>query len=122
MKLKYIIGGSIIAVFIIWAFVSFNKTLTPYVSIAQAREIRSTVQVKGKRIGDSSYDVEKNVLKFSIEDDNGDRMQIEYSGVKPGNFDQTRDIVCIGSYQNGKFLARGLLVKCPSKYVEKEKS
>ena len=62
MKPKYIIGAGIIIVFIIWAFISFNKTLTPYVSIAQARELASTVQVKGMRIGESSYDVEKNVL------------------------------------------------------------
>jgi cytochrome c-type biogenesis protein CcmE len=118
MKPKYIIGAGIIVVFIIWAFISFNKTLTPYVSIAQARELNNTVQVKGKRIGDSSYDVARNMLKFSIEDDHGDRMHIEYNGVKPGNFDQARDIVCIGVYKNDKFIAQELLVKCPSKYIE----
>jgi cytochrome c-type biogenesis protein CcmE len=122
MKPKYIIGGGIILVFIVWAFISFNKTLTPYVSIAQARELESTVQVKGSRIGDSQYNVEKNILAFRIADDKGDTLHVEYSGVKPGNFDQTRDLVCIGIYSQGKFKARELLVKCPSKYLEEEKS
>jgi cytochrome c-type biogenesis protein CcmE len=120
MKLKYIIGGGIIVIFIVWAFISFNKTLTPYVSIAQARDIDGAVQVKGKRIGDSSYDVQKNILTFSIEDDNGDKMTIAYNGVKPGNFDQTRDIVCVGIFKDSTFIAHELLVKCPSKYVEEK--
>jgi len=118
MKPKYIIGGGIIIIFVIWAFISFNKTLTPYVTIAQARDLGSTVQVKGTRIGDSSYDVVKNVLTFRIADDNGDTLHVEYQGVKPGNFDQTRDIVCVGVYKNETFVARELLVKCPSKYLE----
>ena len=118
MRPKYIAGAGIIIVFIVWAFISFNKTLTPYVSIAQARELESTVQVKGIRIGDSRYDVGKNILSFTISDDKGDTLNVAYNGVKPGNFDQTRDIVCIGIYKNGKFKARELLVKCPSKYLE----
>lgn len=118
MKPKYIIGAVIIIVFIVWAFISFNKTLTPYVSIAQAMELESTVQVKGTRIGDSSYNVDDNQLSFRISDEKGDTLNVIYNGVKPGNFDQTRDIVCVGIYKNGNFIARELLVKCPSKYLE----
>ena len=50
MKAKYIIGALIIITFIVWAGISFNKTLTPYVTIEQAKEMQSVVQVKGKGI------------------------------------------------------------------------
>ena len=45
-------------------------------------------------------------------------MDVVYSDIKPGNFDQARDIVAIGRYQGGAFHASKLLVKCPSKYQE----
>jgi cytochrome c-type biogenesis protein CcmE len=43
-------------------------------------------------------------------------MLVEYSGTKPGNFEQADKVVLIGRYQNGIFSADQLLVKCPSKY------
>ena len=62
MKIKYVIGTIIIVVFIIWAGISFNKTLTPYVSLADAKKTQSIVQVKGKRINDGTFDMVKNLF------------------------------------------------------------
>ena len=41
-----------------------------------------------------------------------------FDGAKPGNFEQATEVVCVGRYTNGKFHAKELLVKCPSKYME----
>jgi len=52
-------------------------------------------------------------------------MPVVYHGVIPGNFDQATMVVAIGRYQEGRFLAEQLLVKCPSKYqaeAEKQKA
>lgn len=118
MKIKYVIGTIIIVVFIIWAGISFNKTLTPYVSLADAKKTQSIVQVKGKRIDDGTIDMVKNLFIFTMEDDRGERIEVVYDGAKPGNFEQATEVVCIGQYKNGKFYAKELLVKCPSKYIE----
>ena len=45
-------------------------------------------------------------------------MKVTYDGAKPGNFDQASHVVCVGKYNNGVFVAKELLIKCPSKYQE----
>jgi cytochrome c-type biogenesis protein CcmE len=118
MKAKYIIGGIIIISFIVWAGISFNKTLTPYVTISEAKTSDTMVQVKGKRVDNGSFDMEQNVFVFNMVDEVGEQIQVVYDGAKPGNFEQATEIVCIGRYTDGKFHAKELLVKCPSKYME----
>jgi cytochrome c-type biogenesis protein CcmE len=120
MKIKYIVGGIIIISFIIWAGISFNKTLTPYVSIKEAKTVDSIVQVKGQRLDSGRFDLETNEFIFTMQDEKGESIEVVYGGAKPGNFDQATEIVCIGQYKSGKFHAKELLVKCPSKYMEEE--
>ncbi len=120
MRTKYIIGGLIIIGFTVWAAVSFNSSLTPYVSIDEAKHMQSVVQVKGERLDEGRYDMQKNLFVFHIKDENGVSVKVVYDGVKPGNFDQASHVVCVGKYENGAFHAKQLLVKCPSKYQEQE--
>ncbi len=122
MRSKYIIGGVIIIAFTIWAGVSFNSTLTPYVSIADAKEAATIVQVKGERLGDGNFDIQSNMFVFQIKDELGEVVEVIYDGAKPGNFDQATHVVCVGKYEKGKFFAKDLLVKCPSKYQEEGSS
>ena len=118
MKAKYIIGTVIIISFIIWAGISFNKTLTPYVTIEQAKDMESVVQVKGTRVDNGKFDVEKNVFVFMLADEAGEQVEVIFDGAKPGNFEQATEVVCVGQFSQGKFHAKELLVKCPSKYME----
>ncbi len=118
MRSKYIIGGLIIIGFTIWAGISFKTTLTPYVSIQDAKQSHEIVQVKGERLGDGQFDVQKNLFFFKIKDENGDVVEVVYDGAKPGNFDQASHVVCVGKYEKDHFHAKNLLVKCPSKYQE----
>ena len=118
MKTKYIVGGIIIISFIVWAGISFNKTLTPYVSINEAKSVSSVVQVKGQRLDTGRFDLETNEFVFTMQDEKGESIEVVYGGAKPGNFDQATEIVCIGQYKSGQFHAKELLVKCPSKYME----
>ncbi len=118
MRSKYIIGGIIIVVFTIWAGISFQDSLTPYVSIKEAKKTDKTVQLKGERIDNGYFDVKNNLFRFKLKDENGEILQVVYDGAKPGNFDQATHVVCVGRYQNGIFHAKDILVKCPSKYQE----
>ena len=118
MKAKYIIGTVIIVSFMVWAGVSFQKTLTPYVTIEQAKEMETVVQVKGKRLDNGKFDISKNVFVFMMVDETGEKVEVIFGGTKPGNFEQATEIVCVGKYSQGKFHAKELLVKCPSKYME----
>ena len=117
MKSKYIIGVAIIIVFVVFAVINLSKSLTPYVSFEEAKKSHTVVQVKGQRVeGSERFDVEKKMFTFRMVDENGEEFEVVYNGVKPANLEQATEVVAIGKYQNGRFEAEQLLVKCPSKY------
>ena len=117
MKPKYIVGILIIVVFIVFAAINLSKSLTPYVSLDDAKRSSKVVQVKGQRVhGSEKFDVDSKVFTFKMADDKGEQFEVIYHGVKPANMEQAEEIVVIGRYTQGHFEADQLLVKCPSKY------
>ncbi len=119
MKKSHIIGGIVVVLAVIMAMYSFKSTLTSYVSVAEAKASKRPVQVAGIVVeGTDRYDLDSNNLLFTLREDGGDEMRVEYDGPRPGNFDNVNKVVAIGKYEPKKqvFLARELLVKCPTKY------
>jgi cytochrome c-type biogenesis protein CcmE len=64
------------------------------------------------------YDATKNVNRFSfyLVDDKGLEKKVVYNNPKPQDFEKSEKVVIIGSMKNDEFLAKSLLLKCPSKY------
>jgi len=117
MKPKYIIGLLVILVFVVFAAINLSKSLTPYVSVQEARESQRVVQVKGQRVvGSENFDIENKIFKFKMADEKGEEFEVIYHGVKPANLEQAEEIVVIGRFEGATFNADQLLVKCPSKY------
>jgi len=124
MNLKPILALVLVVVAVAIGVTSFKKSVTPYISFAEARRSSGLVQVNGV-LADKQYVMreQEQFLSFRLKDDRGEVLPIEYRGVIPGNFDQATSIVAIGHYKDGTFDAEQLLVKCPSKYqAEAEKA
>ncbi len=119
MKPVYIIGGVVVLAAIVLGALAFVNTLTPYVSIAEARTSGRTVQVHGFLKETLGYDAEGR-FRFVLVDEKGDEMIVVYGQAKPANFEQATGFVVIGRYEAeaGIFRADQILVKCPSKYQE----
>ncbi len=117
MNLKVIVAVVLLAVAATVGVSSFKRTMTPYISFAEARSASGLVQVNGK-LADKDYILkpEEQFLSFKLRDEKGDVMPVEYRGVIPGNFDQAVSVVAIGKFEGDHFEAHQLLVKCPSKY------
>jgi cytochrome c-type biogenesis protein CcmE len=120
---RYIIGGAIVVVFVVWGTMAFLKTTIQYVSLDEARRARSTVQAIGKIDFDRvRYNVDQSRLEFEIYDPEAtdvaraSRLAVHYYGVVPGNFDQATSVVVRGKPGEDVFVADQILVKCPSKY------
>lgn len=112
-----IFGGVLIAGFVAFGAGAFKSNLTPYVSFKQARSSSSAVQVAGKLVpGSDRFDAKTSQLLFTLEDAKGDTIRVAYKGVKPGNFNEAKEVVAIGRYNGQEIEAEQLLVKCPSKY------
>lgn len=121
MSPKYIVGAIIILVFLVFAGMNLGESLTPYVSIQEARVKGTKVQVKGERVeGSEKYDTERKTFNFKMADPSGEEVQVIYDGLRPSNFERATEVVAIGKYTNGEFLASELLIKCPSKYEAEE--
>ncbi len=119
MKRSYLLGAAVIVAALVFAMLSFKSTLTSYVSIAEAMAGEHNVQVAGLLApGTTTYDVDKNLLIFTLKDEEDKKMVVHYAKSKPANFENADKIVAVGKYDKNQraFLANELLVKCPSKY------
>ena len=118
MKPRILIGLLLVVLSIAFGVTAFKKSLTPYISFAEAKKTNSSVQVNGVLADPAhvTYDAAKSELVFALKDEKNEVMDVVYKGVKPVNFEMATNVVAIGSYKNGRFAADQLLVKCPSKY------
>lgn len=122
MKKAYWAGAVLIAGFLALGLSTFSKSLNAYVTLTEARTTDRTVQVMGAlEKGTSTYDTATKTLLFNLVDQKThETLPIAYQDVKPANFEDAISIVAIGRFQNGRFEAEKLLVKCPSKYQGEE--
>lgn len=120
MKKRHTLLLIFIALFAVYALMEFSQSLNPYVSFAEAKAAKATVQVKGtleKAPGAITY--ENQELCFLLRDEKGQQVRVAYHGLKPDNFEHADSVVAIGKYDGELFAAEKLLVKCPSKYEKK---
>ena len=105
--------------FVAYAGLNLAESVTPYVSIAEARASTSGVQVKGLLDKNFSPVQTCDEFTFSLRDENtGETMRVKFDGIKPDQFDEAYHIVAVGKFDSSdeSFHAQKLLIKCPSKY------
>ncbi|WP_162427824.1 cytochrome c maturation protein CcmE domain-containing protein [Pontibacter pudoricolor] len=133
MKKSHIIGIVIIAAAIM-IIMSTAGDASTYVDFGQAKELaedgsKTKVHVVGRLKKDAQghivgmkYDplVDPNYFSFMLVDTNRVEQQVVYFNPKPQDFERSEQVVITGSMQNEVFVADKILLKCPSKYVEKE--
>ncbi|MEL7533409.1 MAG: cytochrome c maturation protein CcmE, partial [Bacteroidota bacterium] len=68
----------------------------------------------------ADYDMDRDLFKFYLQDENEEEMLVYFYDPKPVNFEQAEKIVIVGSYEKEKavFMADEIQMKCPSKYEE----
>ena len=123
-RLKFFIGGAIILLVLGWLIFSniegaSARYLTVDELLAEGPSDRM-VRVSGIVVGESiDWNPQQLILRFEIADEGGS-LPVMYEGVRPDMFRDGAQAVVEGRYtSNGLFEASTLLLKCPSKYVEK---
>lgn len=68
------------------------------------------------------YDALKNANQFAfyLIDEKGLEKKVIYNNAKPQDFEKSEKVVIIGSMKGEDFMARSLLLKCPSKYNDQK--
>ncbi len=124
---KFLIGGVVVAVVIgLLIATSFSGSGSDYVTVAQVKAL-SPDQTRNSRVTGAivansvTWDTRELHLAFEIQDETG-ILPISYHGPQPDMLVDAVEAVAVGKYDPATqvFEAEELLMKCPSKYEEKE--
>ncbi|EMR02971.1 cytochrome c maturation protein CcmE domain-containing protein [Cesiribacter andamanensis] len=130
MKFSHILGILVIAVAVI-IIISTTGDASSYVNFEQAkamavndsREIHVVGTLKkdpqGHVVG-ISPSPDKLSFSFLMVDEQGREQLVRYNEPMPPDFLRSEQVVVIGRYQGNSFVAKQILLKCPSKYQENE--
>ncbi len=125
-KLKFIIGGVIILVAVVFLVVqSISNTGAYYMTVAdlnsQTEELMGQkIRVSGEVIQESEdWNPTELMLKFHMTDETGGQVLVSFHGSRPSNFSRATEAIVEGEMMaDGTFQADNLLLKCPSRYEE----
>jgi cytochrome c-type biogenesis protein CcmE len=125
--MKFVIGGVVVALVIgVLIATSFSGSTSDYLTVAEVKalgvEQTRDSRVTGAIVPDSVvWNTRELHLTFEIEDDTG-QLAISYHGPQPDMLVDAVEAVVIGKYDTEAqvFEAEELLMKCPSKYEEKQ--
>jgi cytochrome c-type biogenesis protein CcmE len=121
-RLKFLIGGGVIILAIVYLIVSGSKgAMVYYVTIDELHTkpvYDKKIRVLGKVV-DGSIQRNNLDIMFAIAE-GGRRIPVTYHGIVPDTFKDGSDAVVEGRYRmDGTFTAETVMAKCPSKYEGK---
>jgi cytochrome c-type biogenesis protein CcmE len=124
-RIKFIIGGAVIAVAIIYLiFTATQSTAAYFLTVEELHDKGSTiydrnVRVSGKVLGDSvDFNSRDLILHFEIIGEGGETVPVVFNGPKPDQMRHDAEAIVEGKYDGNEFTAQELLLKCPSRYEE----
>ncbi len=124
MKKTHIILLALIVVAIGGIFAMVGD-FSSYETFASARAIpTSEFHVVG--VLDKSQKEEFDAVKdpnhfaFYMKDKNNESCRVVFNSTRPQDFERSEQIVLTGKWQDKEFRASNILLKCPSKYTNKE--
>jgi len=124
---KFLTGGVVVAVVIgLLIATSFSGSTSDYLTVAEVKALgpdqTRDSRVAGEIVPDSvHYETGELHLTFEVRDETG-QLSISYHGPQPDMLVDAVEAVAIGQYDPATmvFEAEELLMKCPSKYEEKQ--
>ena len=120
MKNSYAISIVFISIVIIIIITTFSEARSMY-NIGNSSKIHVVGQLNKNENNEIQGLINgKNKLSFSFDmiDENGKTESVFYGEPMPPDFLLSEQIVIIGSYNEERFIANEILLKCPSKYTE----
>lgn len=131
MKKSHILAIAVIGVAIA-IIISTAGDASTYVNFDEAFQLASTgsstqVHVVGQLPKDSRGNIQglensedRLSFSFTLIDDANKEQKVYYNEPMPPDFTKSEKVVVIGYYQNDRFIAKKILLKCPSKYNEQK--
>jgi len=122
-KTKFIIGGLVIAVAIVYLiYTGVQSSAAYYLTVDELYAKQSAMMGKQVRVSGLvdpetiNYNHQDLILKFSIMGENGQRLPIVFNGPQPDQMREGAEAIVEGKFDGSIFEAKTLLLKCPSRY------
>ncbi|MDP1621427.1 MAG: cytochrome c maturation protein CcmE [Bacteroidales bacterium] len=114
----------VVAVAVVISTMSDSSTYSDFTEAAQKQGKELHIIGKLNLTKPIEYDAQQNANQFSfyLIDEKGVEKKVIYNNAKPQDFEKSERVVIVGSMQGDEFMAKSLLLKCPSKYNDKEPS
>lgn len=131
MKTIHVIGLLVIAISVALIMTTAGDA-SHYLTFGEAKQLaakgsKTQVHVVGQLTKDTHGEVvgikpsfDMRSFSFLMVDEKGTKQQVFYPSPMPTDFIHSEQVVIIGRYKQDKFVAKKILLKCPSKYQEKE--
>lgn len=118
MKAKYIAGIVAALLVVVTTVLTLESKKIEYSTFSVASETGRKVQIAGTWVKEkgSNYDPSTNLFHFTMRDEKGRDMPVEFTGAKPNNFELATSMVATGYVAGNRFQCSNILTKCPSKY------
>jgi cytochrome c-type biogenesis protein CcmE len=124
-KTKFIIGGVIIALAIVYLiYTGVQSSAAYFLTVDElyakgAAVENQTVRVSGKVDATTiEFNNRDLLLTFDVTSETGQRMPVIFNGPKPDQMREGAEAIVEGKYDGQAFTAQSLLLKCPSRYEE----
>jgi cytochrome c-type biogenesis protein CcmE len=124
-KIKFVIGGVIIALAIIYLIYNGIQSSAAYFltidelyakgTAIENRTVRVSGQVDADTIDFNNRDL---ILTFDVTSETGERLPVIFNGPKPDQMREGAEAIIEGKYDGELFTAKSLMLKCPSRYEE----
>ena len=114
----------VVAVAVVISTMTDSSTYSDFTEAGQKQGKELHIIGKLNRAKPMEYDAQHNANQFSfyLIDDKGIEKKVIYNNAKPQDFEKSEKVVVIGYMKGDQFLAKSLLLKCPSKYNDKKPS
>lgn len=129
MKKTHIFGLVVLAIAVM-VIISTAGDASSYVNFSMAEEMavngnNKLIHVVGELKKNEAGEVigiqtaeDKMSFRFIMVDENGREEAVFYNEPVPADFVRSEQVVVIGNFKGGLFVADKILMKCPSKYEE----
>ena len=114
----------VVAVAVVISTMTDSSTYSDFGEAGQKQGKELHIIGKLNRTKPIEYDAQKNANRFTfyMVDEKGIEKKVIYNNAKPQDFEKSEKLVIVGSMQGDQFIAKSLLLKCPSKYNDKKPS
>jgi cytochrome c-type biogenesis protein CcmE len=117
-----IILALVVVIGVVVTTMSDSSTYSDFAEAASKPGKELHIIGKLNRLKPIEYDAVKNANQFTffMIDEKGLEKKVVYHNAKPQDFEKSEKVVIIGSMQGDSFVAKSLLLKCPSKYNDEK--